>query len=69
LATFTLASGDTSQTVAFKVNGVIFALQNIDVYPLIQAVSSGWNVYTKAGSYMKIWPVAAGEAVSIGGWS
>jgi hypothetical protein len=68
-ASFSIASGATSGTLNIEMRGTFFLVSDLtfDVFAYSSASGETWTV--GRGSYVSVWPVAAGEAVSIGGWA
>jgi hypothetical protein len=68
-ASLSIASGATSSTLNIEMRGTFFLVSDLtfDVFAYSSASGETWTV--GRGSYVSVWPVAAGEAVSIGGWA
>jgi hypothetical protein len=64
-----IPSGTTFTTVKYAVRGVRYAANDISFGLAAYGSVSGETWTVEKGSHIKVWPVAAGEAVSIGGWA
>jgi hypothetical protein len=64
-----IPSGNTFTTVKYAVRGVRYAANDISFGLAAYGSVSGETWTVEKGSHIKVWPVAAGEAVSIGGWA
>jgi hypothetical protein len=64
-----IPSGTTFTTVKYAVRGVRYAANDISFGLAAYGSVSGETWTVENGSHIKVWPVAAGEAVSIGGWA
>jgi hypothetical protein len=68
-ASFSIASGATSGTLNIEMRGTFFLVSDLTFNVFAYSSASGETWTVGRGSYVSVWPVAAGEAVSIGGWA
>jgi hypothetical protein len=62
-------SGNTFRSFRYSTRGIIYTEGTVSFGLALYGSVSGetWTIYK--GCHIKVWPVAAGEGISIGGWS